>query len=96
MNKSDMPSSGSFQLNSTPMIVGAALIGAGTMIGLAGLIVGGTAMISATRKWLRELEVPPSEVVKQKLNQTKAATMAGASAWQHHNGVHAHSAHGRS
>jgi hypothetical protein len=81
-----------FQLNTTPMIVGAALIGAGTLIGLSGLIVGGAAMASATRKWFRELEVPPSEVVKHKFGQTKAATMAGATAWQQHqqNAVHSH------
>jgi hypothetical protein len=79
-----------FQLNSTPMIVGAALIGAGSLIGLSGLIVGGSAMVSATRKWFRELEVPPSEVVKHKWGATKAATTAGAGAWQQHhsNGVH--------
>jgi hypothetical protein len=81
--------SSSFQLNSTPMIVGVCLIGAGSIIGLTGLIVGGSAMISATRQWFQELEMPPSEVIKQKLSQTKAATVAGASAWQHHNnGVH--------
>jgi hypothetical protein len=81
-----------FSINSTPMIVGAALIGAGTLIGLTGLVVGTAAMVSSTRKWLRELEVPPSEVVKHKWGQTKAATVAGASAWQqhHHNGVHTH------
>lgn len=82
-----------FQLNTTPMIIGAALIGAGTLIGLTGLIVGGTAMVSATRKWLRELEVPPAEVVKHKLGQTKAATAAGASAWKEHHDAHQH-AHG--
>jgi hypothetical protein len=81
-----------FQLNSTPMIVGAALIGAGSLIGLSGLIVGGASMVRATRKWLGELEVPPSEVVKHNWRATKAATQAGASAWQqhHHNGVHTH------
>jgi hypothetical protein len=87
-------SPGNFQLNSTPLIVGAVLIGAGTLIGLTGLVVGGSAMISATRKWLSELEVPPSEVIRQKFHQTKAATMAGATAWQHHNAIHAHSTHG--
>jgi hypothetical protein len=81
-----------FQLNTTPMIVGAALIGAGTLIGLSGMIVGGSAMLSSTRKWFRELEVPPSEVMKHKWGATKAATTAGASAWQqhHHNGIHTH------
>ncbi len=78
-----------FKLNSTPMIVGACLIGAGSIIGVTGMIVGGAAMFSATRQWFRELEVPPSEIVKHKWGQTKAATTAGASAWQqhHHNGM---------
>jgi hypothetical protein len=75
----------SFQINTTPLVVGAALIGAGALIGVTGMLVGGTALASASRKWFRELEVPPSEVVKHKWNQTRAATTAGASAWQHHN-----------
>jgi hypothetical protein len=80
-----------FQVNSTPVIIGAALIGAGSLMGLTGLIVGTVAMVTSTRKWLRELDVPPGEVVKHKWGQTKAATVAGASAWQqHHNGVHTH------
>ena len=89
MKHSPSSSMSSFQLNGTPMIVGAALIGAGAIIGFTGMIVGTSAIVSATRQWLRELDVPPTEVVKQKLNQTKAATVAGASAWQQHhqNGV---------
>lgn len=92
MNNGLQYTANGFKLNRTPMIVGACLIGAGSIIGITGMIVGGTAMFSATRQWFRELEVPPSEVVKHKWGQTKAATVAGASAWQqhHHNGVHAH------
>ena len=56
-------------------------------IGIAGMIVGGAAMMSAARQWFRELEVPPSEVVKQKVGQTMAATSAGASAWKKHNAM---------
>jgi hypothetical protein len=77
----------SFQVNTTPLVIGAALIGAGMLMGFAGIIVGGTALASASRKWIHELEVPPSEVVKHKWHQTKAATTAGASAWQEHNGM---------
>ena len=84
-NGNSYQTTGGFRLNSTPMIVSACLIGAGSMIGIAGMIVGGTAMMSAARQWFRELEVPPSEVVKQKFGQTKAATAAGASAWKQHN-----------
>jgi len=81
------PSSG-FQLNSTPIILGAALTGTGGLIAVTGLIVGGTALFSVARQWFRELEVPPSEVVKQKWSQAKAATAAGAGAWQQQNGAH--------
>jgi hypothetical protein len=77
----------SFQINTTPLVVGAALIGAGMLMGITGILVSGTAMASASRKWFRELEVPPSEVVKHKWHQTKAATTAGASAWQQQNGM---------
>jgi hypothetical protein len=88
MKQSPSSSSSGFQLNGTPMIVSAALIGAGAIIGFTGALVGTTVLVSATRQWLRDLEVPPTEVVKQKMHQTKAATVAGASAWQqHHNGV---------
>jgi hypothetical protein len=90
MRNGQNASSSGFQLNARPVIVGVALIGVGGLIGLTGLIVGGTAMISATRQWLGEREVPPSEVVKQKLGQTKAATAAGASAWKQHNDAHHH------
>ena len=88
MKNGQSSSSNGFQLNGTPIIVGAALIGAGTLSGITGMIVGGAALFSATRQWFRELEVPPTEVVKQKWGQTKAATTAGASAWQRHNGMH--------
>ena len=76
-----------FELNSAPMIVGAVLIGAGSLIGLSGLIVGGTAMLSATRQWLGELGVPPSEPAKGRLGQTKAGPLAGPSSSQQHDGV---------
>jgi hypothetical protein len=76
-----------FQLNGAPMVVGAVLIGVGGLIGMSGLIVGGTALMSATRRWFRELEMPPSEAVKHKLGATRAATVAGATAWHHHNGA---------
>jgi hypothetical protein len=95
--KNSQQSPGEVQLNTTPMIVGVALVAAGGLIGLAGVIIGGSALLSATRKWLGELEVPPSEVVKHKWDQTKAATTAGATAWHqhHHNGVPSgHHAHG--
>jgi hypothetical protein len=85
MDNGQSYSGSGFQLNAMPMIVGAAMVGAGALIGMTGMIIGGSHLFSATRKWFRALEVPPSEVMKSKWGQTMAATHAGASAWQQHN-----------
>lgn len=64
------------------MITAAALGGAGVMLTLAGLAVGTSHLLTAARRWMRELEVPPSELAKLKWAQAKAAAAAGSDAWQ--------------
>jgi len=70
------------QFRSGPLIVSAVLVGAGTLIALTGLAVGGGYVASLTRQWIREMEVPPSELARLKWAQARAAVSAGASAWQ--------------
>jgi hypothetical protein len=70
------------ELKARPLIWGAVLIGAGAMTALAGLIVGGSHMLAATRKWVEEMEVPPSDLARAKWAQAKAAASAGANAWR--------------
>lgn len=84
--------SSGLQFRAGPLITSAALVGAGAFIAVAGLAVGGSHLVSATRRWIREMEVPPSDLAKIKWTQAKAAAMAGASAWQ--NGVPARQASG--
>jgi hypothetical protein len=72
------------------LITGGSLVAAGALIALAGLAVGGLHMLSATRQWIGEMEVPPSELAKIKWTQARSAATAGAAAWQ--NGVSAHDA----
>jgi hypothetical protein len=38
--------------------------------------------MSATRQWINEMEVPPSELARLKWTQARAAMSAGATAWQ--------------
>ena len=68
--------------NSKAMIVGFALVATAGVIGMCGIAITGTAMVRAIRRWVRAQQEPPSAVMKRKLAQAKAATSAGASAWQ--------------
>jgi hypothetical protein len=70
------------QVKPAPMLTGAGLVGAGGLIALAGLAVSGFHLLSAIRRWVDEMEVPPSQLAKIKLAQARAAAVAGAGAWQ--------------
>ena len=76
----------------------AGLFGIGAALGLIGAAVSGSAVYGAIRRKVREMEVPPRELAKQKWTQTKAATVAGIGAWQRgakahlHAGTHQHAA----
>jgi hypothetical protein len=77
---------GGLQVRSGPLVSGAALVGVGGLIALVGVAIGGFHLLSAVRQWVSEMEMPPSELAKQKLAQAKAAAAAagaaGAGAWQ--------------
>ncbi|MFY9929208.1 MAG: hypothetical protein WAK82_14475 [Streptosporangiaceae bacterium] len=70
------------QFRSAPLITSAAMIGGGTLIVMAGLAIGAGYVLAATRQWINEMEVPPSEVARQRWAQAKAAMTAGTAAWQ--------------
>ena len=78
------------ELRSGPLITGGVLAGAGLMLVLAGLAVGGAHIFAATRRWVDQMEVPPSELARRQLARARAAAAAGASAWQ--DGTQAHAA----
>ena len=70
------------QFQPGPLLTGAALIGLGALLAMVGAAVGGTHLISALRRWVADMEVPPSELAKIKLAQARAAAAAGSQAWQ--------------
>ena len=61
---------------------GAVLIGAGGVLGAAGILLGTYAVATATRQWMKQLEVPPSQIARQKLHQARLASAAAAEAWR--------------
>jgi hypothetical protein len=68
--------------NSKAMVVGFALFATGGLISICGMGITGTAMFNAITRWMRAQQEPPSAIMKRKIAQAKAATTAGASAWQ--------------
>jgi hypothetical protein len=70
------------ELRSGPLITGAALFAAGALLALAGVAVGGSHVVAASRRWIKDMEVPPSELAKIKLAQARVAANAGAEAWR--------------
>ena len=46
------------------------------------MVLVGSALLSATRQWVNQLEQPPSEMARRKWQQAKAAASAGAEAWR--------------
>jgi hypothetical protein len=70
------------RLNRRLAVGGGVLIGAGGLLAFTGVLLLSSAVVSATRQWVNQLEQPPSELAKLKWRQARAATIAGAEAWR--------------
>ena len=58
------------------------LLGLGGLLGFTGLVLVSSALVSATRQWVDQLERPPSELARRRWEQAKSAASAGAKAWR--------------
>jgi hypothetical protein len=58
------------------------LIGTGGLLAFTGFLLLSSAVVSAARQWVNQLEQPPSELAKLKWRQARTATTAGAKAWR--------------
>jgi len=64
------------------LVAGGVLAGIGGLLGCAGALLVSSALVSASRRWVRQLDPPPSAMAKVKWQQARAATTAGARAWR--------------
>jgi hypothetical protein len=76
------------KLKAAPMMSGIVLVGTGAVICMAGMIVGGSAVCSATRRWFRAQAVQPPQPTKTKWAKRPKMEMAGSMPG---NGMPAHS-----
>ena len=70
------------QLNRRLITGGGVLIGIGALLGFTGMLLVSSAIVSAARQTVNQLEQPPSELAKRTWQQARAATTAGAKAWR--------------
>jgi hypothetical protein len=64
------------------LLVGGVLIGIGGLLGFTGMVLIGSALVSVTRRRLNQLDPPPRELARLKLQQAKVAAAAGRDAWR--------------
>jgi hypothetical protein len=70
------------QLDRRRIAGGGVLIGIGGLLGFTGMLLVGSAVVSAARQRVNQLEQPPSELAKRTWQQARAAATAGAEAWR--------------
>jgi hypothetical protein len=64
------------------LVAGGVLAGIGGLLGCVGALLVSSALVSASRRWVRQLDPPPSAMAKVRWQQARAATTAGARAWR--------------
>jgi hypothetical protein len=79
---SDHASPEGMQVNRSLLVGGGVLVGIGGLLGFTGMVLVGSALLSATRQWVQQLEQPPSEMARHTWQQAKVAAAAGAQAWR--------------
>ena len=64
------------------LVAGGVLAGIGGLLGCVGALLVSSALVSASRRWVQQLDPPPSAMAKVKWQQARAATTAGTRAWR--------------
>ena len=70
------------QINGRLLAAGAGLIAIAGVVGFVGMALGGVAVLTAVRQYVRQMETSPRELAAQKWHQAKEASVAGAHAWK--------------
>ena len=71
-----------YHVETGPFAIATLLIGAGMLMAFAGFIVACFHALSQSSQLINQLETPPNEMAKSKMNQMMAAATAGANAWK--------------
>jgi len=64
------------------LVAGSVLVATGGILGLLGLGLGTVALVTAARRRVGQMEIPPSEFARTQFARARAATSAGVGAWR--------------
>ena len=64
------------------LISGVLLLSVGSVLVFAGAVVTGGVAVRVTRRWMQQLEEPPTAVARRRLGQARTAVSAGARGWR--------------
>jgi hypothetical protein len=73
---------GGIQINRPLLLGGGVSVAFGSLLVALGILLAGTAFLSAARRWARHLDKPTRETARLRFHQLRHATREGAKAWQ--------------
>jgi hypothetical protein len=78
----DQETRAGIQLDRRLLLTGGVLAGVGGVLASTGIVMLSAAFASALRRWVQQLDQPPSQIARHKWQQARTATTAGVQAWQ--------------
>lgn len=82
MNHHHHQSQRTMEIDTRLVTTGAVLTAAGAVVACAGMTIAAFAVVSAGRRMVRDMDVPPAQQAAMKWQQAKEASRAGLQAWQ--------------
>ncbi|MER5432001.1 hypothetical protein [Streptomyces sp. NPDC002588] len=82
MNQHHHQSHRAIEIDTRLLTTGAALTVAGTAVACAGMAIGTFAVLTAGRRMIHDMDVPPAQQAAAKWQQAKEASRAAVQAWQ--------------
>jgi hypothetical protein len=73
---------GGVQVNRPLLMGGGISVAFGSLLVALGMLLAGTAVLSAARQWSRRMNKPSRETARLRFHQLRHATREGARAWQ--------------
>ncbi|AXI76583.1 hypothetical protein [Peterkaempfera bronchialis] len=77
-----LSTSRAIEIDTRLVTVGAVLTAGGALLAFTGMALAGFALATAGRRWVRQLDVPPSQRAAARLQQARQASQAGLEAWR--------------